>query len=239
MRLAVAQVYISEDPSTNCHKVTNIIEEVSRRRVNLIAFPEMNLTGFDARTLSRPDLEDELNRAVTEIGRLVRKLEVGVIVGRPLVEQGKVFNAATVLLPDGQVHNYRKMNLTEEEARFFTPGEGPLTFSWCGHCFGVIICRDQNFPELAKAVREAGAEALFIMSAHYYSPPEARWKVDKNRSLPVARAVENHFYVLFANAVGAHIGRISLGNSLIADPEGAVVATADEATEVILTYDLP
>lgn len=101
----------------------------------------------------------------------------------------------------------------------------------------MIICRDQNYPELARETCK-DVDALFILCAHYYKPLEARWKVDKNRALPIARAVENHCYVFMANTIGSHIGMISLGNSLIADPEGVLVVLADESSETIITCDI-
>jgi predicted amidohydrolase len=41
-----------------------------------------------------------------------------------------------------------------------------------------------------------------------------------------------------ANTIGSHIGMISLGNSLIADPEGVLVVLADESSETIITCDI-
>ena len=45
-------------------------------------------------------------------------------------------------------------------------------------------------------------------------------------------------YVLLPNTVGSHLGMISLGNSLIADPDGAVVVSAGESEETILSLSL-
>ncbi len=58
--------------------------------------------------------------------------------------------------------------------------------------------------------------------------------MDKNRAIPITRAVENKAFVLLSNTVGTHLGMVSLGNSLIADPEGAVVVAADEYQEGLL-----
>ena len=41
-----------------------------------------------------------------------------------------------------------------------------------------------------------------------------------------------------ANTVGTHLGTISLGNSLIVDPDGAVVVSAGESEEGILSLSL-
>ena len=56
----------------------------------------------------------------------------------------------------------------------------------------------------------------------------------KNRALPIARAIENGFHVFKANTVGSQGGTISLGHSLIVDPNGSIVAEADETSEDLL-----
>lgn len=239
MRLGAAQMFITNNVATNTSTILRMAEEARLKGVDLLVFPEMCLTGYDKKTLGRSDIEEELARALERIGSQVEKLKTGLIIGRAEFKDGKMYNAASVILPDGIRHTYYKIHLTAAEEKFFTPGTQPLSFTYKGKRFGVIICRDQNYPELARSSCPEGTSALFILSAHYYNPAEARWKLPKNRALPIARAVENHCYVLLANAVGSHIGLISLGNSLIADPEGALVALADEASETLITCDIP
>ncbi|ACX52587.1 Nitrilase/cyanide hydratase and apolipoprotein N-acyltransferase [Ammonifex degensii KC4] len=239
MRVGVAQTFIADTLTENEATILRMAELAARRGVKLLAFPEMSLTGYHPQTLTKPGFEAELDRSLTRIARRARELDIGLIVGRAELGGKKLFNAATVLLPDGTACTYRKINLTEQEAPYFTPGDKPLVFTFRDYKFGVIICRDQNYPELARQLRREGADALFILAAHFYPPKEARWKLPKNRALPIARAVENGFYVLLANAVGSHLGLVSLGNSLIADSDGCLVALAGEAGEVLLTCDLP
>ena len=72
---------------------------------------------------------------------------------------------------------------------------------------------------------------LFILSAHFYNPKEARWKLEKNRAIPITRAVENGIYVLSQHC-STHLGHDKFwGNSLIVDPDGAVVVSAGEKSE--------
>ncbi|APC09333.1 carbon-nitrogen hydrolase family protein [Neomoorella thermoacetica] len=239
MRLGAAQMFIADSMAVNEATILRLAGEAAGRGVELLVFPEMGLTGYNPAVLGRPGFKEELEGALARIARRAVDLGVGLIVGRAEFAGERLFNAASVFLPDGSVHTYRKIYLTDAEARYFTPGTGHLVFNYKGSKFGVIICRDQNYPELARQIASEGAGALFILSAHYYQPGEARWKLPKNRALPIARAVENHCYVLLANAVGSHIGMVSLGNSLIADPEGGLVVIADEASETLLTCDLP
>lgn len=237
MRLGAAQMFITDELKTNTETVLIMAEEAARKDIDLLVFPEMCLNGYNSTTLTQDNITDQLSIAFNKISCKSTELGLGIIVGRAVFADEKLYNAATVILPDGTKHTFYKNNLTAAEEEYFTPGTRPLTFAYQGHRFGVIICRDQNYPRLVQKTCE-NADALFILSAHYYKPLEARWKVDKNRALPIARAVENHCFVCLANAVGSHIGMNSLGNSLIADPEGVLVVLADESSETIITCEI-
>lgn len=240
MRLGAIQMFVADKLEVNLDTILRIMTEAAYKNVDLLTFPEMSLTGYNPDVLNKSDIQEETTRALDQIALRAADLDLGVIVGHAhWTNDDQLLNAATVLLPDKTRHTYYKTYVTEAEAEYFNSGTEPLAFTYNGHRFGVIICRDQNYPELARRTCRNGVAALFILSAHYYHPHEARWKIDKNKALPIARAVENKVHVLMANTVGSHIGLISLGNSLIADPEGALVALADEASEVILTCDFP
>jgi len=238
MRLGAAQIFITDNLETNTSTILKMAEEAAHKGVDILVFPEMCLTGYNPKTLGQSNFENDLASALNKISQSATKLNIGLIIGRACFCNDQLYNTASVILPSGTVYTYYKNHLTAAEEKYFTPGTQTLSFEFRGYSFGVIICRDQNYPELAQATCKE-TDALLILSAHYYQPAEARWKLDKNRALPIARAVENHCYVLLANTVGSHIGMVSLGNSLIADPEGVLVVMADETTETIITCDLP
>jgi predicted amidohydrolase len=113
-----------------------------------------------------------------------------------------------------------------------------LSFEVAGVKCGLLICRDQNDPRLVQEYARVDTKVVFLLAAHYYPPPEARRKIDKNRALPIARAVENGLFVAKANAVGFQGDYVSLGHSMIVDPEGSVLCEADEKEETLLYHDL-
>jgi predicted amidohydrolase len=160
-----------------------------------------------------------------------------VAVGTPFTEAGKIYNAAIVISAKDRL-KYFKKHLTEFDRLYFARGKGTLSFQVKGTRCGLLVCRDQNDPGLAHQYARAGARVVFLLAAHYYPLAEARRKVDKNRALPIARAIENRFFVAKANAVGSQGDYISLGRSMIVDPEGSVVCEADEQEEKLLCYDL-
>ncbi|WP_026485778.1 carbon-nitrogen hydrolase family protein [Caldanaerobius polysaccharolyticus] len=235
MKFGVAQLSIGDKIEYNLAKVYRYMERAAGEGICLLGFPEMFLTGYNPSYVGNGDLNAKVDEALGGIGMKSKELGVGAIVGHGYRHGGKFINRASVILPDGRKFSYDKIHLTEVEEKYFVPGSESLYFEFAGHRIGVIICRDQNDPMLIRHLREQGVDILYIISAHYYKLQEARWKVDKNRAIPIARAVENKIYVFLANAVGSHIGMVSLGNSLIVDPEGCVVVSAGEIEECLLT----
>jgi len=238
MKIGAAQLSIGNSLDQNIRKIISFLGRAAVDGIDLLCFPEMCLTGYNCKLLSSADLGHSIDDAIARIHEECRMLNVGAIIGHAYPNGEALANRATVLLPDNTVHSYDKTHLVVQEQKHFVAGDQSLVFSIDGFKAGIIICRDQNDPMLVRQLAEQGAGILFILAAHLYPPKEARWKIEKNRALPVARAVENRMYVILSNAVGSHVGYSSLGNSLIVDPDGAVVVSAGESEETIISIDL-
>lgn len=239
MKLGVCQMAVTENLDVNTEKIISFIKDAARQNINIVGFPEMALTGYTKEILMDKDLNTKVHDCLSKIQKACMSYNTAAIIGHPLQRDGKLYNCASVLLPDGNSFTYDKKYPTEAELKYFAAGcKEPPVFDFCQKRISFMICRDQNYPELARALKNKGARFIYILSAHFYKPKEARWKLEKNRAIPIARAVENKVYVLLANCVGSHIGMVSLGNSLIVDPDGAVVVSAGENEEVILSVSI-
>jgi predicted amidohydrolase len=241
MKIGVAQIEAKERINQNVEHILHYIDKGSEKELDLLCFPECSLIGYSNILIngkaSFPDnelLEEGTARVHT------RGIEKGidVIVGSLLFQKQGVFNVAVVLLGNGERICYKKNYLIAAESSYLKQGDDILVFESKDARFGILICRDQNYPLLAMKYKYKNIAALFILSAHYYEPGEARRRKAKNRALPIARAVENGFYVFKANAVGKSDPYISLGCSLIVSPQGEVLAEADETREIILSHEL-
>jgi predicted amidohydrolase len=217
-------------------KLSAFAEQAADLKLDILCFPECSLTGYmrDFHDIRKGDIE----MALGIIHEQVARCNLDLLVGTPYSDNDSLFNAAVLLRPDKSRPVYFKNILTEFDQKYFTKGEGTLSFEVKGIKCGVLICRDQNSPGLAQRYAREEVKAIFFLAAHYYPPAEARKKFDKNRALPIARAVENGIYVLKANAVGSQDATVSLGGSLIVSPEGSVICEADKTTEGSLHYDI-
>ncbi|MEZ0537101.1 carbon-nitrogen hydrolase family protein [Caldicellulosiruptoraceae bacterium PP1] len=238
MIVAAAQISINNSIEKNFEKIVSFIDKAKENSCDIICFPEMSLTGYNKEVLSDINLNNKINNYLYTIQEISNKNQIAVIIGYGYIENGSLKNRAGIILPNKDVVTYDKINLTNLESQFFSSGEKVVSFEYKGVKCGVIICRDQNYPLITHKLQQEGVKVLFILTAHYYNPKEARWKIEKNRAIPITRAVENKFYVVLANTIGTHIGMISLGNSLIIEPEGNVVVSAGESEEALLCYEL-
>ncbi|MGQ9615366.1 MAG: carbon-nitrogen hydrolase family protein [Spirochaetota bacterium] len=237
MRIGVSQIYLFDSIEKNKERIIDYINIAKKKDVNILCFPETALSGYIFEgflTLNYYELEG----ALKVISDVASQTKVIVVLGTPLKQNGVLYNSAVILYPDGKMLKYHKNNLVSHEELYFKPGKDSVIFDVEGFRFGVMVCRDQNFPELACNLKGLGAHGIFICSAHYYSLVEAKMKKEKNNALPIARAYENKLYVFKSNAVGTLKGRISYGNSMIVNPDGIVVLRASETGEEMLVYDI-
>jgi predicted amidohydrolase len=235
VKLGIAQIALNNDIDLNLAKIGNYTSKATKIKTDILCFPECSLTSY------RRDFHEidwnEILKALDALQEIAAEKHITLVVGTPYLELSKLYNAAVVISANSQLR-YFKNNLTDFDKQYFAKGQDMLLFEVKGIKCGVIICRDQNYPLLAQKYACKGVRVLFLPSAHYYLPDEAQLKLDKNRALPIARAVENNIFVAKANAVGFQGAYTSLGHSMIVNPEGLIICEADEATESILYHEV-
>lgn len=205
----------------------------------IVAFPELNLTGYMPR-------DDLFKLAETEKGPFVRKIvslakETGkdVLFGLPMKDSkvhGHIYNSCLLATGDGELFRYDKMYLPTfgpfEERLFFTVGRNPVVADGMHARIGMTVCYDMFFPELAKLEALRGAQIIMNTSA---APTTSRNSFE--RVLP-ARAVENGVFVAYVNMVGVHGSLVFGGGSVVYDPRGEAVARAKNLKEDIVEAEV-
>ena len=143
-----------------------------------------------------------------------------------------------VFNPQGaEVARYRKIHLFDittpdgqgyRESASYGGGDEIVAFDAGGLRVGCAICYDLRFPELFLALRQAGAELIFLPSAFTVPTGRDHWEV-----LIRARAIETQCWIAAAATWGQHRDgagqiRLTFGRSLVCDPWGQVVATVSD-----------
>ncbi len=135
---------------------------------DVVIFPELAISGYPPEDLLlRHDFLAQCERNLLELCAAVRGITV--IVGHPLAENGKVYNALSVL-HDGEVRaRYRKRHLPNyavfDEKRYFTAGREARVVELFGVRVGLTICEDIWQTGPVKQSAELGAEVLVSINA--------------------------------------------------------------------------
>lgn len=140
-------------------------------------------------------------------------------------DNGNVYNTAPVINPKGEViARYRKQYPFLPYEKGVTAGDRFVFFDIPGAGrIGLIICYDMWFPETVRTLAWMGAEAIIC--------PSLTNTVDREVELAIARsnAATNQVYFLNLNSAG----RLAVGQSIFAGPDGKVIHQAGSGREII------
>ncbi|MDT7704621.1 MAG: hypothetical protein QOG20_228 [Pseudonocardiales bacterium] len=209
------------------HRVGDMVADAAG--ADLVVLPELWLPGYFAfdsyAELAEPLHGDTVSAAREWARRLGCHLHMGSVLERD--EQGRLFNTAVLIGPDGEiVHSYRKIHVfgyRSREAELLTPGEQVATVATDLGRLGTTTCYDLRFPELYRALVDAGAESVVVCSA-WPAARLAHWRLFTS-----TRAVEEQVVLIACNAVGEQGDGIRLaGHSRVVDPWGEVLVEAAE-----------
>lgn len=226
MRIALGQLRSGTDVDANLATIAELVEEAAGHGSRMVVLPEYATYLKKAVDETFSQVAEPLEGPVgTELARLAALHGVAVVAG--VVEAsgvpGRAYNTLVVHDAAGRrIANYRKIHLFDAqgyaESRFITaPAEPePVVFDVDGLRFGLLTCYDLRFPELTRALSDAGAQVLLSCAA--WVPGEH--KLRQWQALSTARAIENGAYVVGS----CQAAPISIGHSLVVDPMGAIIA---------------
>ncbi|MFA5410785.1 MAG: NAD+ synthase [Candidatus Omnitrophota bacterium] len=239
LRVALAQINCTVgDLEGNCRKIGEYIGSAEGHGADIIAFPELAVTGYPPEDLLlKPKFIADNLENLEKLARSIKK--VAAIVGF-VDRQGKfLYNAAAVIY-DGKIRGiYRKMLLPNygvfDEKRYFTPGENPAVFKFGEFIFGVNICEDiwhQNGPIRQQALSGAGL-ILNINASPYYAG-----RIKEREAIVRRQARDNRLFIVYTNLVGGQDELVFDGQSMVVDKQGKVVARLEALKEDLLAVDL-
>ena len=187
----VAAIQIGPEPTSGKvseESVERLISEAVIREAKILCFPEHWL-------------EEENQNAVLStldlMRKLARKFSVTIIAGGFYEElEDGTYVTAPVVDPCGHlVGRQRKVHLFGAEKARARPGSEYVLFDVDRVRFGVIVCYDAVFPEVARTFALKGAEILFVPSRILKAGNEP-WSVYLS-----TRCLENRLPVVASNVV--------------------------------------
>ncbi|MFB8237267.1 NAD+ synthase [Kitasatospora purpeofusca] len=254
LRLALCQTdpWVG-DIARNGDEVVRWTEQAVEAGAQLVAFPEMALTGYPVEDLalrrsfveaSRSGLTGLAGRLAAEglgevpvvVGYLGRSEQASPRFGRPA---GSPQNCAAVLFRGEVATRFAKHHLPNygvfDEYRWFVPGDQLPVVRVNGVDVALAICEDiwQDGGRVT-AAREAEAGLLLVLNGSPYE----RNKDDARLELVRRRAAEAGCALAYVNMVGGQDELVFDGDSIVVAPDGEVLARSPQFEEHLLVLDL-
>jgi predicted amidohydrolase len=242
MRAALFQSCTGIDPAANARDLVAAIDRAAGGGADILFTPEMSglLDRERARAAAHLSLEqdDSLLAGVREAAaRRGLWVQLGSLALRREGED-RLVNRSFLIDHTGTIRaRYDKIHLFDvdlptgeiwRESASYAPGARAVVAETPWGRLGLSICYDLRFPDLYRALTDAGAVMLSVPAAFTVPTGLAHWHV-----LMRARAIEAGAFVIAAAQSGTHAdGRATFGHSLVVDPWGEVLLDMGEGTDV-------
>ncbi|MEC9340503.1 MAG: NAD+ synthase [Pseudomonadota bacterium] len=232
--LALAQINcVVGDITGNADRILELARRAKDEfAAGIIVFPELTLTGYPPEDLL---LRDEfIDRCEREVGRLIGDMpEILAVVGHPRRADGHLYNAASVIGPNGILATYDKQMLPNysvfDEKRYFASGTAPCVFEYQQVAIGLTICEDVWEPEPVARCAGAGAKLVININA---SPFHVE-KQHQREEVVALRARNNGVPVAYVNMVGGQDELVFDGVSFVTDARGVVTQRGPQFEETL------
>lgn len=217
-----------------------MVELLASIDAELVVLPELAVSGYNFSSKQQLlSLAEEADGKTAEtLTSLAKKTGARYVVGIPEASDGKLYNSAIMVGPQGLEGSYRKVHLFYKEKEFFRPGEAPFPLiDVDGVKIGLLICFDHMFPEAARTLALKGAQII----CH----PSNLVLPEYGQLTSRVRALENRVFWLLANRTGQEKGAAGelsyTGASQIVSCDGSLLAVAkgnEQGADEIIYADI-
>ena len=239
LNLALAQINSTVgDFEGNYKKITSYINQAREIGADIVAFPELCLTGYPPEDLLlKPEFIEDNLAWLRKIQQ--QSQDMTVIVG--FVDRiDDIYNAAAVIHNKKIAGIYHKIFLPNygvfDENRYFQAGRDVLVFTLDGTPVGINICEDIWYPGGPTRDQSlyGGAEVIINISSspYHFGKAQSRFRMLSTR------AEDNVVITAYVNAVGGQDELVFDGNSMVISEEGILVSKATSFDETLLTVTL-
>ncbi|MFF4405920.1 carbon-nitrogen hydrolase family protein [Streptomyces sp. NPDC001262] len=222
------------DVEANAARMAGFVTEAGEQGASLVVFGELAVTGYELEAVAadpgRLTLGPDDPR-LAPVREACRAAGVAAVVNCPGIG---LTISSYVYGPDGALlAHYDKQHVTGTElAAGFVPGAQDGRFVLDGVRFGLAICYDAHFPDLAE--RAAADKCAVLLASSLYGQ---RGAAERMTVFP-ALAADNGLFTLLANHAGPAGPYEACGLSGVWGPDGTVLAELG-AGEGLVRAELP
>jgi NAD+ synthase (glutamine-hydrolysing) len=239
LRIGLCQINTTVgDIEGNTGKILDYIAKGKKMGADLLAFPEMAVTGYPPEDLLLMPKFIEANlKAVNTIAKATSSITA--IVGF-VSKNGDIFNSAGLFHDGKLIDAYSKIYLPNygvfDEDRYFQAGKENFIFTLKSTPIGLSICEDLWYPgdPIRTQALYGGAELIVNIS----SSPYHKGKVAFREKMITTRASDNLAIVAYCNLVGGQDELVFDGGSMIFDENGDLIVRGKQFEEDLVLADL-
>ena len=248
MRVVCLQMRSTTNLAENLATLEQMTGEAAAQGATYIQSPEMTslIEKNPKRLLANIETDNDQNRVIALAQNLAKCHNIWLHIGSIAVstEGEKAANRGLLFSPDGtRIATYDKIHMFDvdlpnneswRESALYQAGSEAVTANCDGFNLGISICYDLRFPQLYRALSQAGANILSCPAAFTKQTGEAHW-----HTLLRARAIENGAFMIAAAQGGTHEdGRVTYGHSIVINPWGKIIGELDHDNPAFLVCDI-
>ncbi len=245
LRLAMAQINTTVgDIEGNTNKILDYIKEAKSVDADVISFPELAITGYPPEDLLFQQSFLALN--YSNMNKVVEQSDgITIVVGFVNYDTSsdpndvRKYNSAAIAHDGKLIEIYDKIYLPNygvfDEERYFQKGSSCPVININGMKLGINICEDiwyQMGP--TNVQKENGAELIININASPFHLGKKQFR----EQMVADRASENNLFIAYNNLVGGQDELVFDGSSMIASPEGIIIARGKQFEEDLIVTDL-
>ena len=241
VRIAAAQMQVSESMEKNYQKSLRMIEEAAANGAKMVCFPEGQLTHYipQYKGLKTEDFAIGLDHPYVQgFCDKCRDCSIIGVISLSLVMDGKTYPCMLLIDENGKIleitkkkHIVYAYHFYEQD--YYTPAEdGFRVVDTSIGKVAMIVCFDRHFPESWRTCALKGADFVVTAVANEKIEPNEvfQWEI----RIP---AFQSSMHTLSVNRVGVEGIMDFCGESVFCGPHGNVIAIGDD-TEQIVYADL-
>jgi NAD+ synthase (glutamine-hydrolysing) len=238
IRIALAQINPTVgDLYGNSRKIISYINKAKKIKADIIAFPELAVTGYPPEDLLlKPHFVQDNIEALHRIKSATK--DIVSVIGFVDSDDG-IYNAAAVISNGKLIDIYHKKHLPNygvfDEYRYFRAGNKYPVYDLSGVKIGVTICEDiwhEKSPAIVQALN--GASIIINLNASPYHIGKALLR--ENHVSKLASKCEAS--ILYVNMVGGQDELVFDGGSFVYDEAGSIVTRGEQFRERLIVADL-
>lgn len=230
--IAIAQIrYYDVHKTHNIEKINKYIRLAKKAGADIVCFPES--------CIKKKGSMEMTDRFIKLIRDECRRNFIWGIINEDIKVGKKKYNMSILIDREGRIKGgYKKINLYGDKVK---PGNRVRVFETDFAKIGIAVCWDLTYPGLFRAMRRRGADIVFCQAQWNYDLPshESRhkhWEIKLLRSMTLARAHENVFYVALCNPLMESETQVSY--SAIANPHRILKELIDKEGLITAEIDM-